>query len=186
MCAFSAGMLARPHRSSSAGTSRSADAPWLGTHKMESPSLAPPEEDAAAVEMGEVFAFFDEDRDGRLDVEQFIGVSSPRLLLAQARGPAARCRRDSLARGVILSAAPQAVRSLGHAPTESDVAMFSRTVEKRYDGFLSLQEFVNVMTGVVIPRLCKAKDAATEINHAFKVRDSWPCRPAARAPQAAL
>ncbi|KAA0170736.1 hypothetical protein FNF28_01278 [Cafeteria roenbergensis] len=85
--------------------------------------------------MGEVFAFFDEDRDGRLDVEQFIG----------------------------------AVRSLGHAPTESDVAMFSRTVEKRYDGFLSLQEFVNVMTGVVIPRLCKAKDAATEINHAFKV-----------------
>lgn len=146
------------------------------THDMESPSRGPSGEDDAAVEMGEVFAFFDDDRDGNLNVDQFIGVSR-RVLDAPAsvHPPAAGCRHAAF-RSAVLGHVSQAVRSLGHAPTESDVAMFSRTVEKRYDGFLSLQEFVNVMTGVVIPRLCKAKDAATEINHAFKVRACGPAR----------
>jgi len=49
------------------------------------------------------------------------------------------------------------------------VAVFERTVERRYDGTLNKTAFLNVMTGVVIPRLGKAAPASEEIPRAFKV-----------------
>jgi hypothetical protein len=63
----------------------------------------------------------------------------------------------------------QAVRSLGYAPTEDDIAAFERTIRHRYDGMLTEQEFQNVMTGIVIPRLSKVKDPGADMNQAFKV-----------------
>jgi hypothetical protein len=46
---------------------------------------------------------------------------------------------------------------------------FGRTIEKRYDGVLTFRDFVNLVTGVVAPKLKKAKDAQEQICDAFSV-----------------
>ena len=125
------------------------------------------------VEMKEVFAFFDEDMDGHLTVDEFVCVS-PTEHASAKRSPGAEVPPAWTPPLALLRS--QAVRSLGYAPTEDDVAVFERTVERRYDGSLNKTVFLNVMTGVVIPRLKKASPAAEEVPRAFRVSRARVCR----------
>lgn len=151
--------------------------------------MADVDELSLEAEMHEVFVFFDDDRDGKLNTSEFACVSSWRLLqlvvLSRFDGHFWECdvqtlqnSRVRIVRSVFMwfpdALSAQAVRSLGFAPTEDDIAAFERTIRHRYDGMLTEREFENVMTGIVIPRLSKAKDPETEMNEALKVRPDVP------------
>lgn len=45
-------------------------------------------------------------------------------------------------------------------------------IDARYDGFVSLRDFVNLVDGVVAPTLRRNEDAEVEINTAFQVRQA--------------
>lgn len=71
-------------------------------------------------------------------------------------------------RPLALSPHPQIVRSLGYAPTKSELDAYCAVIQDTYGGRLSFDNFTMVMVTMVVPQQAAKPDPADGVRTAFK------------------